>query len=54
MVQGAEGAEVMPTGATVLPVGAETETVGISVIVDGTPVTRPGFWGTQAAQMPVK
>jgi hypothetical protein len=54
VVQGTGGAEVTPAGATVLPLAAETETVGTSVMVDGMAVTMPGFWGTQAAQMPVK
>lgn len=37
------------TGATPLGTG-----VGPSVMLDGIFVTMPGFWGTQAAQRPVK
>jgi len=54
VVQGIESAEVTPTGATELPLAAGIETVGTSVMVEGTAVTIPGFWGTQAAQIPVK
>lgn len=57
VVQGTEAAEVraggtaesVPTGFT--PLGAE---LGFKVIVEGMAVTIPGFWGTQAAQIPVK
>lgn len=36
------------------PLGVGTETVGTRVMVVGTAVTIPGFWSTQAAQIPVK
>lgn len=56
VVQGTEGREVsVPVVVPALmPVGAGTEMVGTRVMVEGTAVTIPGFWGTHAAQIPVK
>lgn len=51
-MQGTLGAEVTPS--VVRPALPLTETVGAKVMVEGMSVTMPGFWGTQAAQIPVK
>jgi hypothetical protein len=43
-----------PVASTSLEIATEGTTVGARVIVEGTAVTMPGFWGTQVAQIPVK